>query len=149
MRDWLCAVLVCAGAMAGIPPAGAVTLDGMKGFEPLFGRYGPGGDCGRHPQIVIDAAGFALDHGGGRVERVGRVEYSASFFGPTYEGISQAFWPYWSDAGGNPFLVIANHGETRGVLVVEPHDFGWQGGPPMPARFRPWLEGSPYAKCGV
>ena len=34
-----------------------------------------------------------------------------------------------------------------GALVVEPHDFGWKGGPPMPARYQPWLQGSPYARC--
>ncbi len=27
------------------------------------------------------------------------------------------------------------------------HDFGWDGGPPMPARYQAWLDGSPYAKC--
>ena len=70
-----------------------------------------------------------------------------SFFGPEYAGISAAFWPYWSDAGDNPFVVFANHDEKPGVLVVEPHDFGWKGGPPMPARFQPWLDGSPYARC--
>ena len=140
-------VLAVVAGIAGIGSAGAVTLEDMKGFETLYGRYGPGGDCAKYPQVVIDAAGFVLDRGQGRVERASRPEYSASFFGPEYAGISAAFWPYWNDAGGNPFVVFTNHDEKPGALVVEPHDFGWKGGPPMPARFQPWLDGSPYARC--
>lgn len=140
--------LACVFAGACVAPAGAVTLDNMKGFESLFGRYGPKGDCAKFPQVVIDAAGFALDRGDGKLERTGKPEYSASFFGPEYEGISGAFWPYWKDGGPNPILVITNYDEKPGALVVEPHDFGWKGGPPMPARYQPWLQGSPYAKCG-
>lgn len=149
MRGWL-AGLALAGvvAVAGIPLAGAVTLQDMKGFESLYGRYGPKGDCAKYPQVVIDTAGFALDRGDGKPERTGKPEYSASFFGPEYEGISGAFWPYWTDNGPNPILVVTNYDEKPGALVVEPHDFGWKGGPPMPARYQPWLQGSPYAKCG-
>ncbi|KAF1696653.1 hypothetical protein [Pseudoxanthomonas koreensis] len=134
-------------AVAGITAAAAVTLEDMKHFESLYGRYGPKGDCSKYPQVVIDAAGFALDQGQGKVERANRPEYSASFFGPEYEGISGAFWPYWNDAGGNPFVVFTNYDEKPGALVVEPHDFGWKGGPAMPARYQPWLQGSPYARC--
>ena len=47
----------------------------------------------------------------------------------------------------NPFVVFTNYDEKPGALVVEPHDFGWKGGPPMPARYQPWLQGSPYARC--
>ena len=148
MHTWI-ARLALAGAVsfAAIAPAGAVTLENLEHFKSLYGRYGPGGDCSKYPQVVIDAAGFALDHGQGKVERANRPEYSASFFGPEYEGITGAFWPYWNDAGGNPFVVFTNYDEKPGALVVEPHDFGWKGGPPMPARYQPWLQGSPYARC--
>ena len=148
MHMWI-ARLALAGAVsfAAIAPAGAVTLENLEHFESLYGRYGPGGDCSKYPQVVIDAAGFALDHGQGKVERANRPEYSASFFGPEYEGITGAFWPYWNDAGGNPFVVFTDYDEKPGALVVEPHDFGWKGGPPMPARYQPWLQGSPYARC--
>lgn len=139
--------LAGAAAIAGVPTAAAVTLQDMKGFESLFGRYGPKGDCAKFPQVVIDIAGFALDHGQGERERAGATQYSASFFGPEYEGISGAFWPYWTEQGPNPILIITDYGEKPGALVVEPHDFGWKGGPPMPARYQPWLQGSPYAKC--
>ena len=133
--------------LAAMLPAAAVDLSDMKGFEALFGRYGPKGDCAKYPQVVIDIAGFGLDHGKGKVERANKPQYAASFFGPEYEGIAQAFFPYWTDAGPNPFLLTVNHDEKRGRLVVEPHDLGWKGGPPMPVRYQPWLQGSPYAKC--
>ena len=133
--------------LAAIQPAAAVDLADMKGFEPLFGRYGPQGNCAKYPQVVIDAAGFALDQGKGKVERANRPQYAASFFGQDYDGISQAFFPYWTDAGPNPLVLFVNDGEKRGKLVVAPHDLGWKGGPPMPARYQPWLRGSPYSKC--
>ncbi len=136
------------GACICIAPAGAATLPDMKGFESLYGRYGPKGDCAKYPHVLIDAAGFGLDHGMGRVERANRPEHAISFFGPEYQGIAQVFFPYWSDAGPNPFMLTVNHDEKRGWIVVEPHDLGWKGGPPMPARYQPWLQGSPYAKCG-
>ena len=148
MHTWIARrALAGAVSFAAIAPAGAVTLENLEHFKSLYGRYGPGGDCSKYPQVVIDAAGFALDHGQGKVERANRPEYSASFFGPEYEGITGAFWPYWNDAGGNPFVVFTNYDEKPGALVVEPHDFGWKGGPPMPARYQPWLQGSPYARC--
>ena len=148
MRRWTRAVLLSgAASLAMAGQATAVTLEDMKHFESLYGRYGPNGDCSRYPQVLIDAAGFGLDHGNGKIERANRPEYSASFFGPEYEGIAGAFWPYWNDAGGNPFVVFTNYDEKPGALVVEPHDFGWKGGPPMPARYQPWLQGSPYARC--
>lgn len=137
--------LAGAGILAGAVPAGAVALQDMKGLESVQGRYGPKGDCSKYPQVVIDARGFALDQGQGKVERVATLEYSASFFGPEYEGDAHAFYPYWTDKGPNPLLVLVD--ESPGSLRVEPHDYGWKGGPPMPARYQPWLEGSPYAKC--
>ncbi len=130
MHTWI-ARLALAGAVsfAAIAPAGAVTLENLEHFKSLYGRYGPGGDCSKYPQVVIDAAGFALDHGQGKVERANRPEYSASFFGPEYEGITGAFWPYWNDAGGNPFVVFTDYDEKPGALVVEPHAHGVSWGP--------------------
>lgn len=134
-------------ALACTMQASAVGLQDMKGFEPLFGHYGPRGDCTKYPQVVIDGAGFALDQGQGKVERANKPEYAASFMGDSYDGIARVFFPYWKDEGPNPFVVTVNANEKRGALLVEGHDFGWKGGPPMPARYQPWLKGSPYAKC--
>jgi len=143
MRRYMGAAL----ALAVASSAGAVDLGGLQGFEPLFGRYGPGGDCGRFPQVVVAAPGISLDQGQGKVEQVRQVEYAASWFGGGYQGIAMAFLPQWPEAGGNPVVVVVNAGEREGTLEVEPQDFGWKGGPPMPARFQPWLKGSPYVRC--
>lgn len=142
IRIWLAMMAVACTA-----PASAVGLDSMKGFEALFGHYGPKGDCSKYPQVVIDAAGFALDQGKGKIERANRPEYAASFMGDSYDGIAKVFFPYWKDEGPNPFIVTVNANEKRDTLLVEGHDFGWKGGPSMPARYQPWLQGSPYAKC--
>ena len=134
-------------AVGCVTPASAIGLDRMKGFEALFGHYGPNGDCTKYPQVVIDAAGFALEQGKGKVDRANKPEHAASFFGPEYDGIAKAFFPYWTDTGPNPLIVTVNHDDKRGRLMVEPHDLGWKGGPPMPPRYHAWLQGSPYAKC--
>ena len=141
-RMWIAMLGLACGMQAS-----AVELTTMKGFEPLFGHYGPKGDCTHYPQVVIDMAGLALDQGQGKVERANRPEYAASYMGDSYDGIAQVFFPYWTDAGPNPLLVTVNADEKRGALRVEPQDFGYRGGPPMPARYQPWLKGSPYAKC--
>ena len=149
MQMWIMRLALAGiASIAGITAAGAVSLPDMKGFEPLFGRYGPKGDCTKYPQVLIDAAGFSLDQGQGqgKVERAPTVEHATTFFGPDYQGDAGAFFPYWTDAGPNPFLVLVNDA-APGALTVEAHDFGFQGGPPMPARYQPWLKGSPYAKC--
>ena len=139
--------LVGAWLLVAGSPAGAVTLQDMKDFKQLYGRYGPGGDCAKYPQVLIDVGGFALDHGQGKLERASRTpEYAASFFGPEYEGDALAFFPYWTDSGPNPLLVLVNDTHP-GSLRIDPHDYGWKGGPPMPARYQPWLQGSPYARC--
>ena len=142
--------LAALASLGGAAPAGAVSLTDMKGLESLHGRYAPKGDCTTYPQVVIDAAGFALDQGQGRIERANRPEYAISFFGPEYEGSAHAFFPYWDDANGTaPFLLTVDPGLKPAALAVEGHDYGWKGGPPMPARYQPWLAGSPYVRCAT
>ena len=51
--------------------------------------------------------------------------------------------------GSREVLLVLVNDERPGSLRVEPHDYGWKGGPPMPARFQPWLAGSPYARCAA
>ncbi len=149
MRRVRVAVVLLVGAVLVLAcgSAAAVPVSDLKGFESLFGRYGPHGNCAKYPQVLVTVGGFALDRGQGRVERGGPIEYAASFFGPEYNGIAQAFFPFWRDGGPNPFIVLINDGEKPGTLSIAPHDLGWKGGPPMPARYQPWLAGSPYARC--
>lgn len=122
----------------------AIEVKDLKGFEALFGRYAPGGDCARQPQIV-DAAGFTFEVAGTR-EKVANPEFAASYGGNFYEGITQWFFPFRS-AQGYPILLAFNDGEKRGVLSVSGHDEGWRGGPPFSPRNEALVKGSPYAKC--
>lgn len=138
---------ILAVALFAVGPAPAVSLRDLAEFKALHGRYAPSGDCSRFPQVIVGARGLQLDRGGGRIETGTAIEYAPGFFGADYTGEAVALFPYWSDGGENPLLVIVNPGERMGTLEVEPQDFGFKGGPPMPARFLPWLEGSPYARC--
>jgi hypothetical protein len=133
-------------AVAAAPPAQAVEIDGLKDFPGLFGRYAPGGDCRRQPQIVVDAGGMTFE-AAGKQERVVHLEYAASYGSDSYDGISVWFFPFGSD-GKHPVLMTFNAGEKTGALAIEPHDEGWQGGPPLSPRNRALVAGSPYRRCG-
>jgi hypothetical protein len=125
--------------------AQAIEVRDLKGFEALFGRYAPGGDCARQPQIVVEAAGFTFEVAGAR-EKVTNPEYAASYGGNFYQGITQWFLPFRS-AQGYPILLAFNDGEKRGVLSISAQDEGWRGGPPLGPRNQALVEGSPYARC--
>lgn len=135
--------VMAAWLTAGV--AGAVEVSDMRGFEALFGRYAPGGDCAREPRVVVDATGIAVELKGA-TEKVTKLEYAASFGGPEYQGNIRWFFPF-SSANGYPVLMAFDPDVKAGVLTVEPHDEGWQGGPPLSARNAALVKGSPYAKC--
>lgn len=134
----LAAALICGVAQA-------VEVKDLKGFEPLFGRYAPAGDCTRQPQIVVDETGLTFEVAGAH-EKVTNPEFAASFGGNFYEGITQWFLPFRS-ARGYPIVLAFNDAEKPGVLAVSGHDEGWKGGPPLGPRNKSLVEGSPYAKC--
>ena len=138
-------IAALAGALLLPGLAGAIEVDGLKDFAALHGSYAPGGDCAKNPRIVVDAAGFTFDVSGTK-EKATRVEYAASYGGNTYEGITQWFFPFTS-ANGWPVIMAFNAGEKPGQLTIDPHDEGWQGGPPLSARNQALVKGSPYAKC--
>lgn len=125
--------------------AGAVEVEGLEGHDKLFGRYAPGGDCKRQPQIVVDAVGFSFEIDGQK-EKATRFEHAASYGGNYYQGISLWFFPF-SNASGWPVMMAFNADEKPGILAVEPHDEGWKGGPPLSARHQALVKGSPYARC--
>jgi len=135
---------IAALTLAGALPAGAVPLQDMAGFEEHFGRYAPGGDCARQPQVVVDRDGFAFE-GGPALPKATQPEYAASFMGNFYEGISLSFFPYPVEP--RPFLLTLNAGETQGVMQIEGYDHDYPGGPALPDRYRPYIAGSPYLKC--
>ena len=129
----------------GAPHAAALPLMHMGDFPALHGRYAPRGDCNRQPQVVVDAAGIAFT-GGPPLPRADRPDHAAAFMGPAYTGIALAFFPYADEP--RPFLLTFNADETPGRLTVQSEDFDYPGGPALPARYRPWIAASPYAKCG-
>jgi hypothetical protein len=125
--------------------AGAVEVADLKGFEQLFGRYAPGGDCGREPRVVVDVTGFTFEVAGAR-DKATRPEYAASYGGQSYDGVAKWFFPF-RNANGYPILLAFNDGEKPGVLGVTAHDEGWKGGPKLAARHQALVNGSPYTKC--
>jgi hypothetical protein len=147
-RRVLASALAAAGfaaALAATGAARAVTVENLEGLEEQFGRWAPGGDCSRQPRITVERAGMAFEVAG-KSEQVTRMEWAVSYGGNAYQGISQWLFPFGS-AGSYPILMTFNEGEKRGVLAITPHDQGTPGGPPLGARERALVDGSPYAKC--
>lgn len=125
--------------------AQAIEVKNLEGFEDLFGRYAPGGDCNRQPHIVVERTGFSFEVGG-NTDTVTNPELAASYGGNYYRGITQWFFPFRS-ADGFAVLMSFNYQERPGQLNVEGHDEGWSGGPPLTPRNKALVDGSPYAKC--
>ena len=138
-------VAALAGALLLPALVDAIEVDGLRDFAALHGSYAPGGDCTKSPRIVVDATGFTFEVNGAK-EQATRVEYAASFGGNAYQGITEWFMPFRS-ANGWPVIMAFNAGEKPGTLTIDPHDEGWQGGPPLSARNAALVKGSPYAKC--
>lgn len=142
-------VALCCFALSSclaVATAMAIEVVGLKDFKELHGRYAPGGDCQRQPQILVDAGGMTFEVGGTK-ERVTKLEYAASYGGNFYEGISQWFFPFGPE-GDWPVIMTFNAGEKPGDLSIEGHGEGWQGGPPLTPRNKALVEGSVYRECG-
>jgi hypothetical protein len=125
--------------------AAAVEVNDLKGFDDLFGRYAPGGDCKRQPQIVVDVTGFTFEIAG-KHEKVMNPEYAAGYGPSDYDGITKWFFPY-RKGDGYPILMTFNGAEKKGTLAVDPQDEGWKGGPPLTPVNAALVKGSPYARC--
>jgi hypothetical protein len=125
--------------------AGAVEVTSLAGLEDIFGRYAPGGDCKRQPQILVEYSGLTFELPGA-TEKVTNPEYAASYGAHDYTGISKWIFPF-RIADGYSILMTFNANEQKGVLLIEPHDEGWAGGPPPGPRNKALVAGSPYARC--
>lgn len=115
------ASVLLAGALVASTQAEAVPLNGLKGqdFEHIYGSYGRNGDCSREPRITVNDAGMSFRTGGRDVQAT-RLEYAASFFGMSYEGIALAFFPFpknENDVG--PVLLYVNDEEEPGTMRIE------------------------------
>ena len=148
MRRSTCAATVLASlaVLAAVTtPSMAVEVRDLKGFNALFGRYAPAGDCKREPRIVVDATGFTFEWGGRKVKPAS-FEYAASYGPHDYAGISVWFFPFILKDGYS-VLMTFNSGEVKGVLTIEPHDEGYAGGPPLSPLNAALFKGTPYRKC--
>jgi len=131
--------LGCAVAAAFSSGTGAVEVNDLKGFEQLFGRYAPAGDCKRQPQFVVDVSGFTFEVGG-KTEKVTNPEYAASYGGRDYQGSEMWFFPFRT-GDGYEILMTFNAGEKSGVVTIDGHE------PKASPRNAALIKGSPYAKC--
>jgi len=123
----------------------AVEVSNLAGLEEIFGRYAPAGDCRRQPQILVELSGLTFEVAGS-AEKVTNPEYAVSYAAHDYAGISKWIFPFRLPDGYS-ILMTFNAGEQKGALLIEPHDEGWAGGPPLDPRKKALVDGSPYARC--
>lgn len=138
LRPLALSLLLCA------PAAAAEDSLPASAFGETFGRYAPGGDCQREPQVVVAATGLEITFGGS-TDRIARPDVAWSFGGNYYQGISLWLFPYGGDE--RPVLLTLNAGEKPGVMLIEPHDRGYPGGPALSPRHAALAKGSPYLRC--
>ncbi len=125
--------------------AHAVELNGLKGLEGIFGRYAPGGDCKRLPQVVADVTGLTFEVGG-RQEKVTNPEQALDFAGPDYEGPDVWLFPFRLK-DGYAILMTFNENSQLGTMTIVPQDEGYPGGPKLSPRNQALVSGSPYKRC--
>jgi hypothetical protein len=125
--------------------ARAVEVTSLAGLQEIFGRYAPGGDCKRQPQILVELSGLTFEIPGDTV-KVTNPEYAASYGPHDYAGVSKWIFPF-RIANGYPILMTFNANEKKGALLVDAQDEGWAGGPPLTPRNKALVGGSPYARC--
>jgi hypothetical protein len=138
----LLAALLCLACLP--PPASAIEVKNLEHLDEIHGRYAPGGDCRRQPQVVVELSGLTFQNGEAR-HKVARIEYAASFMGNFYEGIGVWLMPLYGNE--RPIVLNFNADEQRGALTIVGHDRGWKGGPPLSGRHQALVDASPYRKC--
>ncbi len=138
-------ILVLCSAMMITGKVQAIEVKNLDGFEAIFGRYAPGGDCSKQPHIVVDKTGFTFEVTG-KSEKATHPEYAASYGGNFYEGISLWFFPYFDPDKDRPLLLTFNADEQKGVLAVAT-EYNYPGGPKLDAKYQLLVNGSPYKVC--
>jgi hypothetical protein len=89
--------------------SGAATVKDLAGHDDIFGRYAPGGDCKRQPQIVADKSGLAFEMAG-KTEKTTQLEYVTGYNGPDYQGIEKVIFPFTRPDGEYPIIMQFNFG---------------------------------------
>lgn len=125
--------------------AHAVELHDLKGLDDIFGRYAPGGDCKRQPQLVVDASGLTF-FVAGKQEKVTNPERALQFNGPDYQGPEIWVFPFRLKDGYS-ILMTFNDSSQKGALTIAPQDEGYPGGPRLSPRNQALVSGSPYQRC--
>jgi hypothetical protein len=138
------ALVVLLGLVLAPPLVSAIEVRNLEHLGELFGRYAPGDDCERQPQVVVESSGLTFLNGTAK-HKVARIDHAASFMGNFYEGIGIWLMPLYGTE--RPIVMNFNAGEQRGALTIEGHDRGWKGGPPLSARHQALVDASPYRKC--
>ncbi len=138
------ALVVLLGLALAPSLASAIEVKNLEHLDEIFGRYAPGGDCQRQPQVLVELSGLTFLNGDAK-HKVARIEHAASFMGNFYEGIGIWLMPLYGTQ--RPIVMSFNAGEQRGTLTIEGHDRGWNGGPPLTARHQALVDASPYRKC--
>lgn len=116
---WIAAFAAFGGGALVCPAASAVTMDGLEGFDHIFGSYAPGGDCSLEPRVTLDAAGMTFT-ATGRTVQVSRVDYSPGFYGQYYEGIVLAFYPFpRGEFEPGDVLMLVNDDEVAGRIRID------------------------------
>ncbi len=145
MASFASGTLAIVAALLIACPVDAVELQDLKGFEAIFGRYAPAGDCKQYPQILVDAIGLTFEVGG-KSETVTNSEYAASYGGHDYDGSTIWMFPFRL-ADDYSILMAFNSDEITGALSITGHDEGYAGGPKLSPRNEALVKGSPYARC--
>jgi hypothetical protein len=137
--------LLSLAALSSSPAAHAVELQNLKGLEGIFGRYAPGGDCKRQPQVLVDVTGLTFEVGG-KQEKVTNPEQALEFAGPDYQGPDIWIFPFRLK-DGYAILMTFNDGGRKGALTIAPQDEGYPGGPKLGPLNQALVSGSPYQRC--
>jgi hypothetical protein len=137
--------LLSLAALGSSLVANAAELHDLKGMDDIFGRYAPGGDCKRQPQVVVDATGLTFEVGG-KQEKVTNPEHAFEYNGPDYQGSDIWLFPFRLKDGYS-ILMTFNYESRKGALVITPQDEGYAGGPKLSPRNQALVSGSPYQRC--
>jgi hypothetical protein len=138
-------MLLSLAALGSSLVTNAVELQDLKGLEGIYGRYAPGGDCKKQPQVLVDVTGLTF-FAAGKQEKVTNPEQALEFNGPDYQGPDIWLFPF-RIKDGYSVLMTFNYNSRKGVLTIDPHDEGYPGGPKLSPRNQALVSGSPYQRC--
>ncbi|MBI5040116.1 MAG: hypothetical protein HZB57_02600, partial [Gammaproteobacteria bacterium] len=95
--------------LTAVSTLNAVEVTDLAGLEDIFGRYAPGGDCKRQPQVLVELSGLTFTVVGAPI-KVTNPEYAASYGPADYAGISKWIFPF-RIPDGYPILMTFNPNE--------------------------------------